>query len=436
MKRIVLAVLAAVLTLCASGCSGTDAVPSGPPPGASSRHDGSVCWLNYDPTADGALRTVAAMYEAQCGVKVRIVTPEAGTYERVLRKEMEGAAPPTLFTIATQAALDEWGKAALDLRHTALAAERLTDIYDLTTADGKLAAIGYAFECFGILVNMDLLAKAGYHISEIRDFASLTAIAQDIHMRSNELGFDAFTSNPLSRSSSWRYTGHLANLEYYYEQGGAIWTETPPSITGAYLPYYRNLYDLAINNSITAPAHLPGGGQDPVQEFRSGLAAFCFDGAWSWDDIRGTVPNATVIPYYCGVAGEEQAAQNCSSQGRNWAVNSQVSEEDQQATLDFMFWCVTDPEASAILVDAYGAMPYAGAAVPANDLLAAAQQYTREGRYVMNWAYLFQPNVDLYREGLVQALTLYVQDQSDANWQFFRDAFVDGWAAQYEAVYG
>lgn len=440
MKRIVLAVLAVVLVLCAGGCStpaaGGETPENRQTAAASSEPAGSVSWLNYDPQADGALHLVASLYTAKTGVPVEIITPRAGTYPEVLKQEMESADPPTLFVISSQADLAEWGEKAVDLTGTDLASERTTDIYDLTTPDGKLAATGYAFDSFGILVNMDLLAKAGHHVSEIRDFATLSAVVQDIHGRSSELGFDAFTSNPLSLSSSWRYAGHLANIDYYYEQDGTMWTETPPSITGAYLPNYRNLYDLAINNSLTAPAHLATGTQDPVQEFHTGMAAFCLDGSWSWDDIRGTVPNATLLPYYCGVPGEEKAAQNCGTMGRNWAVNAAVSEEDQQATLDFMYWCVTDPEASAILVETYGAMPYTNAAVPGNDLLAAAHQYAKEGRYVMNWAYVYQPNVDVYRTGLVDALMLYVQDQSDANWQLFVDAFVDGWAEQYQAVHG
>ncbi|MBD5558971.1 MAG: carbohydrate ABC transporter substrate-binding protein [Clostridia bacterium] len=427
---------AVMLILFLAGCSAPEAAsieerPDGS--GAAADPAGSVYWLNADPEADGAIRSVASLYEELTGVSVRVSTPEMGAYQEVLREQMDGTRPPSLFVITSQNALDEWQDRALDLTGTPIASECTSDVFLLRGENGRIAAAGYAFEAFGIVVNMDLLAKAGHHVSDIRDFATLAAIVQDIHVRSRELGFDAFTSNPLGLSSSWRYTGHLANLVYYYQQHGTMWTSAPPQITDEYLPNYHDLYDLIINNSMAAPAHLTDGGHDPISEFCAGEAAFCLDGGWSWDEIRGIVPHATLIPYYCGVSGEENAGMNCGTQGRNWAVNAEVSEADQQATLDFMEWCVTDPEASAILVDAFGAMPYRQAAAPVNDLLGAAHQYTLDGRYVMNWAYLLQPEPDLYREGLVEALTKYVQDQSAVNWQLFTEAFVGGWAEFYRA---
>ncbi len=54
----------------------------------------------------------------------------------------------------------------------------------------------------------------------------------------------------------------------------------------------------------------------------------------------------------------------------------------------------------------------------------------------MNWATNFQPNVDSYRATLVSALNQYNADQSDANWETVRTAFVDGWAVEYNNVNG
>ena len=261
---------------------------------------------------------------------------------------------------------------------------------------------------------------------------------EDIHARAGELGFDAFSSSDMDGSSSWRFTGHMANLEYYYEQEGEVWTECPPSITGKYLDNFKNLYDLCINNSLTDPKELSVGGHDPLNEFRTGKAAFYVNGSWAYSGESGVadaVPNATMIPYYCGVAGEEKAGLNVGTENY-WAINSKASEADQQATMDFMMWCVTDPEASRLLVDTFGVMPYKQAAQSTNAFLAAAEKYSAEGCYSMNAATNFQPNVDDYRAAMVSALNQYNADQSDANWEQFRIAFVDGWAVQYQNANG
>ena len=52
----------------------------------------------------------------------------------------------------------------------------------------------------------------------------------------------------------------------------------------------------------------------------------------------------------------------------------------------------------------------------------------------MDWATNYQPNVDEYRKALVAALNAYNADQSEANWESVKTAFVDGLAVQYQAA--
>lgn len=394
---------------------------------------GSVYWLNFKPESDGALQSVAAMYKEETGTDVKVVTAASGTYEQTLASEMDKSAPPTLFVMGTQDDVRDWGSYAVDLKGTPIEAELNTDAYNLYDDDGRLVAMGYCYECFGIIANPDLLEQAGYKIDDIKNFEALKTAAEDIHARADELGFDAFTSNDMDSSSSWRYTGHLANIDYYYEQGDEKWTEAPPTITGDYLDNYRNLYDLAILNSTVPPTELATGGHDAEEEFRTGKAVFYINGSWQWPNVSELVPNAVMIPYYCGVDGEERAGLNNGTEN-NWAINAKASEADQQATMDFMVWCVTNPEASAMLVETFGVMPYKNAVESTNGFLANAEKYTEDGCYTMNWAFNYQPNVDEYRNALVSALNQYDADQSDGNWDIFKTAFVQGWAQQYQAA--
>lgn len=394
---------------------------------------GSVYWLNFKPESDEVLQDVAATYTEKTGVEVKVVTAASGTYSTTLLSEMDKSAPPTLFIIGNQAGVKDWKDYALDLKDTPIANELNTDAYNLYDETGKLVSIGYCYECYGIIVNPDLIEKAGHTMDEIKNFEGLKTVAEDIHARAGELGFDAFSSSDMDDSSYWRFTGHMANLEYYYEQEGTPWEECPPTISGKYLDNFKNLYDLCINNSLTDPKELATGGHDAENEFKTGKAAFFVNGSWEYEAVKDDVPNATMIPYYCGVEGEEKAGLNCGTENC-WAINSKASAEDQQATMDFMVWCVTDPDASRKLVDTFGVMPYKSAAESTNGFLAAADKYTADGCYVMNWATNFQPNVVSYSATLVSALNQYNADQSDANWETVRTAFVDGWAAEYNAV--
>ena len=393
---------------------------------------GSVYWLNFKPESDEVLQEVAKMYTEETGVEVKVVTAASGTYNQMLNSEMDKSTPPTLFVVGNQAAVKDWSDYALDLKDSAIAKELNTDAYNLYDENGKLVSIGYCYECYGIIVNPDLIKKAGYTMDDIKNFAGLKKVAEDIHARAAELGFDAFSASDMDASSSWRFTGHMANLEYYYESRDAGgWKECPESIKGTYMDNFKNLYDLCINNSTTDPKELATGGHDAQNEFKTGKAAFYVNGSWEYSAVAESVPGATMIPYYGGVEGEEKAGLNCGTENC-WAINGKVSEADQKATMDFMVWCVTDPEASRKLVDSFGVMPYKSAAESTNGFLAAANAYSNDGCYVMDWATNYQPNVDAYRAALVSALNQYNGDQTDANWAKVRTAFVDGWATQYK----
>ena len=353
-------------------------------PAAFAADEGSVYWLNFKPESDEALQQIAAMYTEETGVEVKVVTAASGTYNQTLTSEMDKSDAPTLFVVGNQAAVDEWADYCYDLTGTPIAEELNTDAYMLYDEDGKLCSIGYCYECYGIITNKALLAEAGYSVEDITNFESLKAVAEDITARKDELGFSAFTSAGMDGGSSWRFTGHVANLEYYYESVDApeLWTSCPAEITGAYMDNYRNLMELMFANATVDRTELATGGFDAAAEFANGEAAFYVNGMWEWSGLAEKGMKAedlTMIPYYCGVEGEEMVGLNNGTENC-WAVNAEASEEDIQATLDFMYWLVTDAEASEKAVATFGAMPYKQAVASTNPFLKISAEYTAEGR--------------------------------------------------------
>ena len=426
MKKFFALLLVAVMAISLVACVG------------GTEETGSVYWLNFKPESDEALQEIAAMYTEETGVEVEILTAASGTYNETLTAEMDKSKVPTIFVVGNSAAVDQWGEYCYDLTDTAIAKELNTDAYMLKDADGKLCSIGYCYECYGIIVNTKLLEKAGYAKDYIKNFATLKEVAEDVHARAAELGFDAFSAADMDDSSSWRFTGHLANLEYYYESvdDPAAWTACPAEIKGTYMDNYKALYDLMAVNSAVARGELATGGHDAANQFATEQALFYANGNWEWSGLSEKGMKAedlTMIPYYCGVEGEEKAGLNCGTENY-WAVNGKASEADIKATLDFMYWMVTDAEASAKAVETFGVMPYKNAAESTNPFLAQANAYASAGNYNMPWVTNFQPNVDAYRAALVAALNDYNADPTDANWEKVEAAFVGGWATQYEAA--
>ena len=393
---------------------------------------GSVYWLNFKPEADEALQDIAKTYEKEKGVKVKVVTAASGNYNSTLTSEMGKSAAPTLFVVGNQAAVKTWDDYCLDLKDTDVYNELNTDAFNLTDADGKVCSIGYCYESYGIIVNKKLLKEAGYEVTDIKDFASLKSVAEDIHKRADKLGFDAFTSSGMDDSSSWRFTGHLANMPLFYEGRDEGWTEAPSEIKGTYLDNYKKVWDLYINNSKYDKNSLATGGYDAEAEFKNGEAVFFQNGTWEYDALKKSISDddMQMIPIYCGVEGEEKAGL-CSGTENCWAVNAKASKADQKATLEFMKWLVTSEEGTKVMAEQFGAIPYKKAADSGNVFLKNANDLLEAGNYNVDWTFNYTPNVDEWRASLVAAMNKY---DAGGSWDDVKTAFVQGWATQYKAA--
>ena len=399
---------------------------------ASSDSKGSVYWLNFKPEADKALQGIAKTYEKENGVKVKVVTAASGNYNSTLTSEMGKSAAPTLFVVGNQAAVKTWDDYCIDLKDTDVYKELSTDAFNLKDENGKVASMGYCYESYGIIVNKKLLKKAGYEISDIKDFASLKSVAEDIHKRADKLGFDAFTSSGLDDASAWRFTGHLANMALFYEGRDDGWKEAPAEIKGTYLENFKNVWDLYINNSKYDKNTLATGGYDAEAEFKKGEAVFYQNGTWEYDALKKSISDddMQMIPIYCGVEGEEKAGL-CSGTENCWAVNAKASKADQKATLEFMKWLVTSKEGTKVMAEQFGAIPYKKAADSGNVFLKNANDLLEAGNYNVDWAFNYTPNVDEWRASLVAAMNKY---DAGGSWDDVKTAFVQGWATQYKAA--
>ena len=399
---------------------------------ASSDSKGSVYWLNFKPEADEALQGIAKTYEKKNGVKVKVVTAASGNYNSTLTSEMGKSAAPTLFVVGNQAAVKTWDDYCINLKDTDVYKELSTDAFNLKDENGKVASMGYCYESYGIIVNKKLLKKAGYEITDIKDFASLKSVAEDIHKRADKLGFDAFTSSGMDDASSWRFTGHLANMSLFYEGRDDGWKEAPAEIKGTYLDNFKNVWDLYINNSKYDKKTLATGGYDAEAEFKKGEAVFYQNGTWEYDALKKSISDddMQMIPIYCGVEGEEKAGL-CSGTENCWAVNAKASKADQKATLEFMKWLVTSKEGTKVMAEQFGAIPYKKAADSGNVFLKNANDLLEAGNYNVDWAFNYTPNVDEWRASLVAAMNKY---DAGGSWDDVKTAFVQGWATQYKAA--
>ncbi|MBQ4562952.1 MAG: ABC transporter substrate-binding protein [Lachnospiraceae bacterium] len=394
---------------------------------------GAVYYLNFKPEQDQQWQDLAAAYTEETGVPVTVVTAASGEYETTLMSEMGKSSAPTLFQVNGPVGLANWTDYCYDLSGSEIYGQLTSEDFALKDGDA-VKGIAYVVESYGIIANKTLLEQAGHSIDEITSFETLKAVAEDITARKDELGFAAFSSAGMDGSSDWRFKTHLANLPIYFEyQADGIGSTA--EIKGTYLDNYRNIWDLYINNSTCEPAELAAKtGDDSRNEFLAGEAVFFQNGSWEYGNLVGegkfTDDDLAMIPIYVGV-GDEANQGLCTGTENYWCVNAEASEDDIQATLDFMNWCVTSDMGTDAMANQMGfVIPFQNAVESPNLFVKQDVEYTAAGKKPVSWNFPTMPSEE-WKNGVGSALTAYAADQTDDNWAEVVTAFVEGWATEY-----
>ena len=140
-----------------------------------------------------------------------------------------------------------------------------------------------------------------------------------------------------------------------------------------------------------------------------------------------------MIPIYVG-AGDEASQGLCTGTENYWCVNKEADPADIQATLDFMYWCVTSEIGTKTLGQDMGfVIPFKNAIESPNLFVKQDGEMTAAGKTPVSWNFPTMPSEE-WKNGVGQALTAYAADQTDANWDAVVSAFVDGWATEYELI--
>ena len=425
------AMTATVLTGCTSESqSGTPApAADGQQVTETASGEGHVYYLNFKPEADAAWQEIAKTYTEQTGVPVTVVTAASGTYEETLSAEIIKEEAPTLFQVNGPVGLANWTDYCYDLNGSSLYNELTSESFALKDGDA-VKGIAYVIESYGIITNTELLEKAGYTLDDIKSFADLKKVAEDITARKDELGFAAFTSAGMDPSSDWRFKTHLANLPIYFEyQADKI--DTTDAITGKYLDAYKNIWDLYINNATCDPKELASKtGDDAENEFADGMAVFYQNGSWEYANLIDKGMNDSqlaMIPIYVGV-GEEAKQGLCTGTENYWCVNAEASQADIDATIAFLTWMVTSEEGTKMLAETIGVIPFKNAADTTNLFVLNDRAYTEAGNVPVSWNFTTMPSEE-WKNGVGSALTAYAAGTGD--WSAVESAFVDGWASEY-----
>lgn len=447
-KKILALVLAA--SMAGGMLAGCGSTSSGDETAKGDKSSGKVYYLNFKPEQADQWVELAKEYTDETGVQVDVQTAASGTYESQLKSEMAKDEAPTLFQVNGPVGLATWKNYCYDLSDSDVYKDVESDDYILKDGDA-VDGIAYVIETYGLIYNKALLNKyfelpdaSIKSIDDLNNFQALKTVAEEIQAHKDDLGVEgAFTSAGMDSSSDWRFKTHLANLPIYYEYK-ADGIDSTDAIKGTYLDNYKQIWDLYLNNSTCEPSMISSKtGDDAASEFALGEAVFYQNGTWEYGNLTNedngylvTADDMGMMPIYIGAPGEENQGL-CTGSENYWCVNKQASEEDIQATLDFLSWVINSDEGRDSMAHAMGFttpfLTFTGDYVADNVFIQDANQYIADGKTPVSWNFSTIPS-ETWKDGVGSALLEYAQGTGD--WDAVVSAFVDGWATEYAAANG
>ncbi|MEE0132973.1 MAG: ABC transporter substrate-binding protein [Treponema sp.] len=416
-----------------------------------------IYFLNFKPEiADVYEAKVIPAFQAENpGYKLKVVTAASGTYEQTLKSEQAKSNPPVIFQTNGPVGLEGSRNDAAPLDNTNFY-KLLADKSMALKLDGKVAAIPYAVEGYGIIYNNAIMNKyfalpnkavAINSAEEIKDFATLKAVVEDMQKNIDALGIKGvFASTSMAAGNQWRWQTHTVNVPLYYEFLKKA-PETSPVLTGlaaetldfTYNKNFKDLMDLYTNNSLTAKTLLGSKSvDDSMAEFALGQCAMVQNGNWAAAQILGTPGNKVAsadikfLPLYMGIDGEMNAGL-CVGTENYLCINKNASAEAQAGADVFLTWLFSSPTGKKLVSEDLKFITpfnsFSESELPTDPL---SQQVSiwmnKSGVNSIGWTFAAIPSEE-WKNALGSALLAYFEGKAD--WDTVVKTAQDQWAAEW-----
>jgi len=415
-----------------------------------------IYFLNFKPECAEIYDKIAADYEKETGVKVKVETAASGTYEQTLKSEVAKSKAPTIFQINGPVGYQNWKDYCKDLKDTKLYSY-LSDQSLAVSSEGGVYGIPYVVEGYGIIYNNAIMEKyfalpdKAVSISsteEINNFDLLSQVVEDMTKHKDELGIEGvFASTSLSAGEQWRWQTHLADLPFYYEfKDNTAFDNTilagldAKEVGFTYNENFKNVFDLYINNSATQPGMLSSKSvNDSMAEFALGKVAMVQNGNWAWSQISAVDGNVVTedavkyLPIYTGVEGEESQGL-CIGTENYFAINNKVSQEQQEMSVAFLEWLFSSETGKAYVTNDLGFIApfntFEETEKPADPLAKEVTNWMAKDVTSVPWTFAAFPSEE-FKNKFGDALLEYAQGQKE--WDGVVTAVQEAWKSEVAA---
>lgn len=397
-----LVLVMALMTL-TTGCAPKAAAPA--EPAAPAGEQVTVDVFQFKVEIAKELEAAAKAYEAKNpNVKINVQTVGGGgDYGAALRAQFQSGAEPDIYNVGGPQDIADWTAKLEDLSDQPWVAQAMDGILSGATVDGKVYALPFNIEGYGLVYNKGIFEAAGVDTASVKDFATLeTAVkALDAKIKSGALKEKYPQLEAVfeyAAKETWVTGLHTSNAALSQEFDNSLTAFSAKKVEFKNADALKQLIDLMADYSPSGKDRAKLNAVDYATQVDNGLAiervAVVQQGNWIYSGVakidQAVADNLGILPL--PVPGGKSGSIPVGVP-MHWAVNKDAPDADKQAAKDFLNWLYTSDEGKDYVVNKFFFIPplkgYEGFD-PKDSLGKAVKGYAEAGN-TMPWVFMGYP---------------------------------------------
>lgn len=366
MKKIYILPLALVMAfMCiASGCGQSEEVESD-----AAQSAGSISLLNIKNEVSTQMEALAKQYEAETGVKVNVISVQAGVDAQATLKGYYLSDQMPDIIACESAGFGNWEGLLVDMSDQEWASRT-----DAAYIDSTYGTIGFPYttEAIGLAYNADILSKAGVDPASITGPDSMKKAFETLDAQKDKLGLTAvigYCAEP--ENLGWSAGNHItgAYIDSGLSRSDTTYIDLMSNGGGIDDTRFSHFADMiGLFNEYSDPALLVSGTyDDQVAGFASGKYAFITQGSWIGATLSSSDAYTKAGSFQVGMVpyAFEEGMDTILTSAPNWWAVSKEGQVD--AALAFLQWCSEDSGQKILVEQAGFASPFVDCKYVASD---------------------------------------------------------------------
>lgn len=352
-----------------------------------------------------ALRAATEAYmKEKPNVKINLETVGGGDdYGAALRTKMASSDQPEIYNIGGPQDVKDWAGKLEDLSDQPWVPYVVEGLLDDVTLDGKIYGLPFGIEGYGLLYNKRIFEAAGIDGEKLSTydeidsaFASLQQKIDAGELKDQFPVLEAVTEYPVKEK--WVVGLHTANIALGQEFDSAFEAYEAKTVDFTYADQLKDLIDLQVKYSSNADNPAALNAVDYSMQIGGGFAiervAVVQQGNWVYGEVRDVdeevAQNMGIIPLPLKGVSEGNIPVGVPMY---WAVNSESSDADKAAALDFLNWLYQSDAGKKIVVQEMGFIPAFtnyGDIQPEDPIGKTINEYANAGK-TSPWVFMGEP---------------------------------------------